>query len=170
MFFTESSAGYAGIKKEAKFDFGIRSLPYYEGTKGPQNTIIGGASLWAMGGHSADEYNGVAALVNFLSQTKVQSQWAQDTGYLPTTTKAFKATGSFYKKNPGTDIAGKQMLANATTDNSKGLRLGSFDQIRKIIDEELESIWTGKKNAQVAMNSATKRGNVLLRRFERANK
>jgi len=61
-------------------------------------------------------------------------------------------------------------LANATTDNSKGLRLGSFDQIRKIIDEELESIWTGKKNAQVAMNSATKRGNVLLRRFERANK
>ena len=47
---------------------------------------------------------------------------------------------------------------------------GLFNKIRKIIDEELESIWTGKKNAQVAMNSATKRGNVLLRRFERANK
>ena len=138
MFFTESSAGYAGIKKEAKFDFGIKSLPYYEGTQAPQNTIIGGASLWAMGGHSADEYKGVAALINFLSQTKIQSQWAQDTGYLPTTTKAFKATGSFYKKNPGTDIAGKQMLANPVTENSKGLRLGSFDQIRGIIDEELE--------------------------------
>jgi sn-glycerol 3-phosphate transport system substrate-binding protein len=170
MFFTESSAGYAGIKKEAKFDFGIKSLPYYEGTQAPQNTIIGGASLWAMGGHSADEYKGVAALINFLSQTKIQSQWAQDTGYLPTTTKAFKATGSFYKKNPGTDIAGKQMLANPVTENSKGLRLGSFDQIRGIIDEELEAIWTGKKNAQVAMNSAVSRGNALLRRFERANK
>ena len=170
MFFTESSAGYAGIKKEAKFDFGIKSLPYYEGTQAPQNTIIGGASLWAMGGHSADEYKGVAALINFLSQTKIQSQWAQDTGYLPTTTKAFKATGSFYKKNPGTDIAGKKMLANPVTDNSKGLRLGSFDQIRGIIDEELEAIWTGKKNAQVAMNSAVSRGNALLRRFERANK
>ncbi|MDB9760473.1 sn-glycerol-3-phosphate ABC transporter substrate-binding protein UgpB [Pelagibacteraceae bacterium] len=170
MFFTESSAGYAGIKKEAKFDFGIKSLPYYEGTKGPQNTILGGASLWTMSGHSADEYKGVAALINFLSQTKIQSQWAQDTGYLPTTTKAFKATRSFYKKNPGTDIAGKQMLANPVTENSKGLRLGSFDQIRGIIDEELESIWTGKKNATVAMNSAVSRGNALLRRFERANK
>ena len=168
--FTESSAGYAGIKKEAKFDFGIKSLPFYEGTQAPQNTIIGGASLWPMGGHSADEYKGVAALINFLSQTKIQSQWAQDTGYLPTTTKAFKATGSFYRKNPGTDIAGKQMLANPVTNNSKGLRLGSFDQIRGIIDEELESIWTGKKNAQVAMNSAVSRGNALLRRFERANK
>ena len=170
MFFTESSAGYAGIKKEAKFDFGIKSLPFYEGTQAPQNTIIGGASLWPMGGHSAEEYKGVAALINFLSQTKIQSQWAQDTGYLPTTTKAFKATGSFYRKNPGTDIAGKQMLANPVTKNSKGLRLGSFDQIRGIIDEELESIWTGKKNAQVAMNSAVSRGNALLRRFERANK
>ena len=109
-------------------------------------------------------------MINFLSQTKIQSQWAQDTGYLPTTTKAFKATGSFYRKNPGTDIAGKQMLANPVTKNSKGLRLGSFDQIRGIIDEELESIWTGKKNAQVAMNSAVSRGNALLRRFERANK
>ena len=62
------------------------------------------------------------------------------------------------------------MLANAPTENSKGLRLGSFDQIRGIIDEELEAIWTGKKNAQNAMNSAVARGNQLLRRFERANK
>ena len=170
MFFTESSAGYAGIKKEAKFDFGIRNLPYYEGTKAPQNTIIGGASLWVMSGHSAEEYKGVAALINFLSRTDIQSQWAQDTGYLPITTAAFKATGSFYRKNPGTDTAGKQMLANAPTENSKGLRLGSFDQIRGIIDEELEAIWTGKKNAQNAMNSAVARGNQLLRRFERANK
>ena len=82
----------------------------------------------------------------------------------------FKATGSFYRKNPGTDIAGKQMLANPVTENSKGLRLGSFDQIRGIIDEELEAIWTGNKNAIVAMNSAVSRGNALLRRFERANK
>ena len=172
MFFTESSAGYAGIKKEAKFEFGIRHLPYYGATYAPQNAIIGGASLWALSGKSAEENKGTAAFLAFLSGTDIQAQWHQDTGYLPSTIAASKQTKKegFYKKNPGTDIAGKQMLANATTDNSKGLRLGSFDQIRKIIDEELESIWTGKKNAQVAMNSATKRGNVLLRRFERANK
>ena len=54
MFFTESSAGYAGIKKEAQFDFEIRPLPYHAGTKAPQNTIIGGSSLWVMSGHSAE--------------------------------------------------------------------------------------------------------------------
>ena len=49
-------------------------------------------------------------------------------------------------------------------------RLGSFDQIRGIIDEELEAVWSGDKSAQEAMDSAVKRGNVLLRRFERSNK
>ena len=29
--FTESSAGYGGIKAEAEFDFGIRPLPYWDG-------------------------------------------------------------------------------------------------------------------------------------------
>ena len=63
-----------------------------------------------------------------------------------------------------------QMMRNKVTQNSKGLRLGSFDQIRGIIDEEMEGVYSGKKTAQVALDSAVKRGNVLLRRFERANK
>jgi sn-glycerol 3-phosphate transport system substrate-binding protein len=57
----------------------------------------------------------------------------------------------------------------APTANSKGLRLGSFDQIRAIIDEELEAVWAGDKDAQAALDSAVQRGNRLLRRFEQAN-
>ena len=171
--FTESSAGYAGIKKEAKFDFSVHPLPYWGGVDGaPQNTIIGGASLWVMEGHEADEYKGVAAFLNFLSSTDIQAKWHQDTGYLPITAAAgdkTKADG-FYDKNPGTDIAVIQMTAKAPTANSKGLRLGSFDQIRGIIDEELEGIWSGDKTAQAAMDSAVERGNKLLRRFEQANR
>lgn len=171
--FTESSAGYAGIKKEAKFDFAVRPLPYWEGVEGaPQNTIIGGASLWVMTGHTDEEYKGVAAFLNFLSSTDIQAKWHQDTGYLPITIAAGEKTKAdgFYKENPGTDIAVIQMTANQPTANSKGLRLGSFDQIRGIIDEELEAVWSGDKSAQEAMDSAVERGNVLLRRFEQANR
>ena len=170
--FTESSAGYAGIKKEAQFDFSVRPLPYWAGAEGaPQNTIIGGASLWVMQGHEAEEYKGVAEFLNFLSSTDIQAKWHQDTGYLPITSSAGDKTRAdgFYEKNPGTDIAVIQMTAKAPTANSKGLRLGSFDQIRGIIDEELEGIWSGDKSAQEAMDSAAERGNALLRRFERAN-
>ncbi len=171
-FFTESSAGYAGIKNEAQFEFAVAPLPYWDGVDGaPQNTIIGGASLWVMEGHESDEYKGAAAFLNFLSSTDIQAKWHQNTGYLPITAEAgdkTKADG-FYDENPGTDIAVMQMTANEPTANSKGLRLGSFDQIRGIIDEELEAVWSGDKTAQVALDSAVDRGNGLLRRFEKAN-
>jgi sn-glycerol 3-phosphate transport system substrate-binding protein len=171
--FTESSAGYAGISSEAQFEFEVRPLPYWKAlVDEPQNTIIGGASLWVMEGHEAEEYKGVAAFMNFLSGPEIQAKWHQDTGYLPITTEAGELTRSqgFYDANPGTDIAVIQMTAKEPTANSKGLRLGSFDQIRGIIDEELEAVWAGDKTAQEALDSAAERGNALLRRFEQASR
>ncbi len=171
--FTESSAGYAGIKKEAKFKFDIRPLPYWDYVEAaPQNTIIGGASLWVFQGHTPEEYAGVAEFLNFLSTPEIQAKWHQDTGYLPITKAAYELTrkSGFYEKNPGTDVAIIQMTGKPPTPNSKGLRLGYFDQIRTIIDEELEAVWSGDKTAQEALDSAVRRGNVLLRRFEAANR
>ena len=171
--FTESSAGYAGVKAQAEFDFQIRPLPYWEGVEGaPQNTIIGGSSLWVLSGHDEAEYEGVAEFLSFLSTSDIQAKWHQDTGYLPITLAAAEQTMAegFYEANPGTEIAGIQMTAKAPTPNSKGLRLGNFDQIRGIIDEELEAVWSGDKTAQAALDSAVERGNLLLRRFEQANR
>lgn len=170
--FTESSAGYGGIKSEAQFDFGIRPLPYWGSVEAaPQNTIIGGASLWVMAGHDPEEYKGVAEFLNFLSSPEVQAKWHQESGYLPITEAASELTREqgFYKANPGTDVAVKQMTAKEPTENSKGLRLGSFDQIRGVIDEELEAVWAGDKEAQAALDSAVERGNQLLRRFEQSS-
>jgi len=170
--FTESSAGYAGVKAEAGFDFEIRPLPYWANVEGaPQNTIIGGASLWVMSGHDPDEYSGVAEFLNFLSSPEIQASWHQNTGYLPITLPAYELTKEmgFYEENPGTDVAIIQMTGKEPTPNSKGIRLGNFDQIRTIIDEELEAVWAGDKPAQAALDSAVERGHPLLRRFEQAN-
>jgi pyruvate,orthophosphate dikinase len=43
-------------------------------------------------------------------------------------------------------------------------------QIRAIVDEELEQVWAGKKSAREALDTAVKRGNEQLERFEKANK
>jgi sn-glycerol 3-phosphate transport system substrate-binding protein len=169
---TSSSAAYANIAKNAKFKFAVSALPYYADTKGaPQNTIIGGASLWAMNGKKPDEYKGVAKFFKFLSQPELQAKWHQETGYLPITKAAYELTkkAGFYEKNPGTDVSVQQMIVK-TTDKSRGIRLGNFVQIRGVIDEELENVWTGKKTAKEALDNAVKRGDELLKRFERANK
>ena len=168
-----ASAGLLGaIKKNAKFDFGVAPLPYYQDVPGaPQNTVIGGASLWVMSGKPADHYKGVASFFNYLSSPEVQSASHKRTGYLPITTAAFKLTDSsgFYKQNPGADVAVNQMIRK-TTDKSRGIRLGNFLQIRTIIDEELEQVWAGKADAKEALDKAVQRGNEQLERFQAANK
>ncbi|RPE64482.1 carbohydrate ABC transporter substrate-binding protein (CUT1 family) [Tibeticola sediminis] len=169
---TGSSSTYANIKKNAKFNFGIAPLPYYPDVPGaPQNTIIGGASLWVMAGKPAKDYKGVAAFFNYLSKPEVQAKSHQRTGYLPITLAALELTekSGFYKQNPGTDTAVNQMIRK-TTDKSRGIRLGNFVQIRAIEDEELEQVWAGKKAAKEALDSIVKRGNEQLERFEKANK
>ena len=169
---TGSSGLYARVSKEAKFAYGIAQLPYYPDVPGaPQNTVIGGASLWAMAGKKPVEYKGVAAFFNYLSKPEVQSASHKRTGYLPITTAAFDLTekSGFYKQFPGTDVAVTQMIRK-TTDKSRGVRLGNFNQIRTIIDEETEQIWSGKKQPKEALDTAIKRGNEQLERFEKANK
>ena len=171
--YMQSSAGYAGIKKTAKFEFGTGMLPYWPDVGGaPQNTIIGGATLWVFSGHEDDDYKGIAKFFTYLSSPEVQAEWHQGTGYLPITLAAYDLTKQqgFYEKNPGTETALKQMTLNPPTENSRGLRFGNFVQIRDILNEEMEAVWGGKKTAQEALDSAVERGNKLLRKFEKANK
>ena len=170
--FVGSSGSYATIKRDAKFAFAESALPYYPDVNGaPQNTIVGGASLWVMAGKSDINYKGVANFFNFLSNPEVQAASHQRTGYLPITTAAYELTNNsgYYLKNPGTDVAVNQMIRK-TTEKSRGVRLGNFVQIRAILDEETEQIWTGKKSAKDALDSAVLRGNELLEKFQAANK
>ena len=171
---TSSSAAYANIKKQLPSStFGVAQLPYYPDVKGaPQNTIIGGASLWVMGGKKPIEYKGVAKFFTFLSSPEIQAEWHQKTGYVPITKAAYELSKKqgFYEQNPGTDVAIQELLDRNPTVSSKGIRLGNFAQIRDIIDEELEAVWAQKKGPKQALDDAVARGNVELRKFERANK
>jgi sn-glycerol 3-phosphate transport system substrate-binding protein len=167
-----SSAYYGGIKEQAQFDFGVAMLPRFEDiAAAPQNSIIGGATLWVLAGHEDEEYRGVGAFFNYLSTPEVQADWHQSTGYVPITTAAYELSKEqgFYDKNPGTDTAIKQLSLNPPTAHSKGLRLGNFVQIRDVINDELEAVWSGQKAPQKALDDAVQQGNDLLRRFERAN-
>jgi sn-glycerol 3-phosphate transport system substrate-binding protein len=170
--FIGSSATRADIKTNSKFEVGYGMLPYWPDVAGaPQNTIIGGATLWVLRDRPRAEYKGVAKFFSFLSKPEIQAAWHQNTGYLPVTRAAFDLTRAqgFYDRNPGTAISIEQMTLKPPTESSKGIRLGSFVLIRDVIDDELEQAFSGKKSTQAAMDSAVERGNRLLRQFERAN-
>jgi sn-glycerol 3-phosphate transport system substrate-binding protein len=167
-----SSANTAALKSQAKFDFGQTMLPLDENVAAsPQNSIIGGATLWVLRGHSKASYRGIAKFITYLSTAELQAWWHQETGYVPITKNAAELSRAqgYYDRNPGNDTAVKQLGLNTPTINSRGLRFGNYVQIRAVINEELEAIWAGSKTASEGLDDAVRRGNKLLRRFERAN-
>jgi sn-glycerol 3-phosphate transport system substrate-binding protein len=171
--YMNSSASRAGVMANAKdFEVGFGMLPYYDDVEGaPQNSIIGGATLWVLQGKQAEEYKGVADFFTYLSSAEVQADWHQFSGYLPITQAAYELGKSqgFYEKTPGADVSIKQMTNKEPTANSKGLRFGNYVQIRTIIDEEFEQLLSGAKSAQQALDSLVERGNALIRDFQASN-
>ncbi|WHN05909.1 sn-glycerol-3-phosphate ABC transporter substrate-binding protein UgpB [Pseudomonas syringae] len=166
---TVSSGSLTTVRRYAKFDFGVGMMPYDEGVPGaPQNSLVGGASLWVMKGKSPDTYKGVAQFMQFVTQPENAAQWHQKTGYVPVTKAAYELTKQqgFYDANPGADVAAKQLQNKDPLPFTKGVRVGSLQQINTIISEELEKVWAGAAIPQAAMDSAVTRGNEQLRRFE----
>jgi sn-glycerol 3-phosphate transport system substrate-binding protein len=145
-------------------------MPYYPDVAGaPQNSIIGGASLWVMAGKKPEEYKGVAKFFTFLSDTDRQIGLHKDSGYLPITKAAYqKAKDSgFYKEFPYLETPLLELTNKEPTENSRGLRLGNMVQLRDVWAEEIEAALAGKKPAKQALDDAVSRGNTMLRQFER---
>jgi sn-glycerol 3-phosphate transport system substrate-binding protein len=161
---TESSGGLGDVLNSG-MNYGLGQLPYYPEAEGaPQNTIPGGASLWVFEGKSDEEYQGVAAFFEFLSQTEIQARLHQVSGYLPVTLAAYEATkeSGFYDENPGREIPISQMMGKEPTANSRGVRLVNLPQVRDIQNEEFERMLAGDQDAQTALDNAVRRGNAAI--------
>ena len=171
--YIDSISGIAKLKKAVKdFQWDAAPLPVESSDNHPQNSIIGGASLWVLKGHSKAEYQGVASFLNFLASNEMQEFWHKETGYFPITKDAYedlKAKG-YYEKNPLQEVGITQLNRAIPTKISRGLRLGYFVQIRNIINEELEQVWNGKKSPDSALDDAVNRSNIQLATFEKTYK
>lgn len=166
----ESSSSIADLKNYASFQVGFAPLPYWSSVKGaPQNTIIGGAALWAIAGHSPKIYRGIAQFFYFLAQPKIVLEWQLGTGYLPTTDSAHQLGIRYgiYQSNPGATMVIDSLINKPPTINSKGIRLGNFMRIRERNDEYLEAIWSGNLSAMDGLKAAQQDDEQLIKAFAR---
>jgi sn-glycerol 3-phosphate transport system substrate-binding protein len=167
--YIDSISGIAKLKKAVKdFTWDVAPLPVESWMTEPQNSIIGGASLWVFKGLPKKDYAGVAAFLKHLAGNESQILWHKETGYFPITLDAYKQLKDegYYDKNPLQEVGIKQLTRRDPTKISRGLRLGYFIQIRNIINEELELVWNGSKTPKEAMDNAAARSDVKLREFE----
>jgi sn-glycerol 3-phosphate transport system substrate-binding protein len=169
---TQSSGGLGPIAKDAKFAFGTAPLPYWPDVKGaPYATTLGGASLWVFNApnRSPAEFKGVALFLDYLRSTPVMTDWAKATGFVPATNAAFKSMQDegFFAKNPGRDVPVLSLTSAKAGENTNGYRFGRWVEIRDVYHEEVEKALQGKQSASDALHNVQRRGNALLRAFEK---
>lgn len=162
---TSGSNALGDLLTGAAFQFGIAPMPYHEeGARQPVNTHVGGSSLWVMGGKNRDEYRAVAKFLAFFATPVVAAHWHQKTGNLPLTHAAYLASekSGYYGTVSG---LGPIMKAAATSVGSvtRGIRLPNYNQVRDVMDNQLEAVWNGSKAAKLALDDAVKMGNVVMR-------
>jgi len=59
--------GTVGRTAKPGMNWSVAMLPVYEGVK-RHSSLVGGASLWVLKGHTPDEYKAAAAFLNFIAQ------------------------------------------------------------------------------------------------------
>jgi sn-glycerol 3-phosphate transport system substrate-binding protein len=168
--FFASTAAHGSIERDPKIKWSATYLPH-EADLTARNSSIGGATLWVMKGHKAGEYDAVADFLAFVASPDLQLWWHKVTGYVPITNKAYqlaKAEG-YYKTHPTREIAVLQLNRGTPTPNSQGFHFGNYTQTTFALREEMESVFANKKTPQQGLDDAVRRGNDILRQFEKLN-
>ena len=159
---TSSSSLFAKLSESGKFDVGVSSLPYHDDVRGaPQNTLADGASLWVAGGLKPAETKGVAKFVNYVLGPEVQIGMTLAGGFLPMTSVARTAAGTKLMK---ADVEGLQVAYEQLKGKTAApmVRVSQVESVRRIVEEELESVWANRKPAKEALDHAVQRGNAVL--------
>ncbi len=162
-----SSGSFGGLRNSVDFPFSATYLPYWEQvTDNPTNTFIGGAALFAMSGHPAEENKATAEFFEYLSSPEVQLMWHQATGYVPITKAAYQKAQDedYYEEVPQAEV-GIQQLSLPGGEWSRGYRMGFYVQIRDIMNREYAQVIQGDKSAAEAFEVIRAEGNKLLDRF-----
>ncbi len=169
---SSSIADHGSFTKQAKPEvkWTVAMLPVWAGTD-RKNSFVGGASIWALKGKSAEEYKGAAAFFNFLATPEQAEYWSTITGYVPVTMAGFEAMKAkgFYDNAPykGREVAIESLTYGEATENTQGIRLGNYVTMRKEIGNAMADVMFNNVPVQQALDTAVANGNALLRKFEK---
>ncbi|MDA8062719.1 MAG: extracellular solute-binding protein [Actinomycetota bacterium] len=166
--YEQSSADLTTIEAAAKFPLGVAELPVVAGDKAaPQNTVVGGASLWTLAGAAPASYKGDALFLHYLMSPPAQAYWASHTGYVPVTNAAAALLNSehFYKTHPSDLVAVEELTNKPPLPYTRGIRLGYLPEVREDEASAIAEVLSGKETAAHALAVAQAQGDTILRQF-----
>ena len=143
-------------------ELGVAPLPYHDDIfGGRQNSLADGISLWIGAGRPAAEYKQVAKFVSFLLSPEMQVEAIRLYGGLPLTSAARAAVRSKILRDGDNtlQVAYASLRGKGAT---PAAHVADIDPVRIVTNEELEAVWSDKKPAKAALDTAVTRGNAIL--------
>lgn len=160
---TSNSWVHSKLREAPGVELGVAPLPHHDDVYGGrQHTLAAGASLWVGGGFKPQDYQLAASFVKFVLSPEQQLEMARVGGFLPLTDGARNALRSklLSDEEKVLGVAYRSLRGEGAT---HPLRISTIDQVRLIIDEEMEALWADKKPAKAVLDTAVAHGNAILK-------
>lgn len=151
---------------DAGFNAGTGFLPIADGVE-RNGTIIGGASLWLTDGHPQEELDAAADFMFFIGNTENGVDWHKGTGYFPIRYSAIEALAAegWFEANPTFQTAFDQLTQTVPNEASAGAVIGTFVELRTIIEQAAQSIIDGGADPAEALAVADDRADESLAEY-----
>ncbi len=162
---SQSSGSYADFVSTASFAVAVAPLPRDRDAK--SNNVVGGGALWTVAGQTPQVEKGIALFYHYLARVVVQLQWFQQTGYMPVGQKGFYHAVSALAAPTPTLLIARADLNHALLNTQSTSNKVPHNQLRTILDEELEAIFANLASPEEAMNNAVQRSNIAIDRFSK---
>ena len=164
--FSQSSGSMQSLRQLVSFPVAVAPLPYdTHWAQSLATPVFGGAALWVLAGQSIEKQKAIAAFLHYLSQAHIQKKWYKKTGYLP-------LTGWNKGKDLDASLASMDLLTIAwTAFKSPGAPalLLPQNQVRTILDQAMEAVFSNQSTVKQALAMAQKKINYRLLRYSRSH-
>lgn len=130
--------------RKAGFKMGVGVLPIADGAK-RNGVVIGGASLWVARGISEKQADAALDFALYLTNPRNMAAWHKLTGYYPVRNSSVDLLRKegWFTQAPVQTVAFNQLLKTQSNVATGGALLGSFIEVRKIIEEGVQKVLSG---------------------------
>lgn len=166
---SSASAVLGELGAAPRFPYGVAPMPYHEeGAAGTMASLAGGSALWATAGKKPAEQAAVARFLTWLASAPIALAWHEQTGTLPWTEAAYRAAlaDGVYDRVAGLTPIMKTLAEGGgprAVMAQRGLRLPHHNRVRRVINDQLQAVWSGAKAAKQGLDDAVRQGNAAMR-------
>jgi sn-glycerol 3-phosphate transport system substrate-binding protein len=154
-----------GLLKEKGWEMGTGYIPRAADAKG--GVAIGGGSLWLSNGHTDEELLAALKLVKYISSDGPQMAWHKGTGYFPVRKTAMEKLEEegWFIDNPNFLIAFNQLLDSPPTNNTAGALMGTFPEVRDLIQTGIQKVYAGEMSVKEMLDDAAAKASVTYKEW-----